>query len=351
MTNVFRLLVAALTIGAAALTTDPLYAQSKGVIVERVLVRVNGEIFTQSELTQRQIEALRSMNRTDPAQVEASIAEVTPRLLETAVDELLLVQRGRELGFTFSNEQFNAAIDNIKKDNKLDDEGLKRALAQEGVTMDQLRQNLERSYFIQGVQQREIGPSLTITLEEQRQYYEKNKAQFMTPLTVTIRELMVAVPTRTEKGQEVFSQADDAAAKTKIEALRARAVAGEDFLALVKSSSESATKAADGLIGPINVVDINPALKAALDKLEQGGITEVIRGPRGYQVFKLETRAVPAQRPFTEVRSEIENAIRSERIQPETKKMLARLRAQAVIEWKDEDFKRVYETRLASAAQ
>ena len=217
--------------------------------------------------------------------------------------------------------------------------------------MDQLRQNLERSYFIQGVQQREIGPSLTITLEEQRQYYEKNKAQFMTPLTVTIRELMVAVPTRTEKGQEVFSQADDAAAKTKIEALRARAVAGEDFLALVKSSSESATKAADGLIGPINVMDINPALKAALDKLEQGGITEVIRGPRGYQVFKLETRAVPAQRPFTEVRSEIENAIRSERIQPETKKMLARLRAQAVIEWKDEDFKRVYETRLASAAQ
>ena len=37
--------------------------QSRGVIVERVLVRVNGEIFTQTELTQRQVEALRELRR------------------------------------------------------------------------------------------------------------------------------------------------------------------------------------------------------------------------------------------------------------------------------------------------
>ena len=39
-----------------------------------------------------------------------------------------------------------------------------------------------------------------------RQHYEKNKASFMTPLTVTLREMMVAVPTRTENGKEVFSR-------------------------------------------------------------------------------------------------------------------------------------------------
>ena len=67
-------------------------------MVERVLVRVNGEIFSQGQLTQRQVEAIQDLNR-DGAKLEASMAEVTPPLLVSAVDELLLVQRGREMGF------------------------------------------------------------------------------------------------------------------------------------------------------------------------------------------------------------------------------------------------------------
>jgi hypothetical protein len=49
-------------------------------------------------------------------------------------------------------------------------------------------------------------------------------------------------------------------------------------------------------------------------------------------------------RPFDSVRSEVENAIRNERLEPETRKMVDRLRAQAVIEWKDENYRKMYET-------
>src|SRR5690606_11899269 len=102
------------------------------------------------------------------------IAEITPDLLVTAVDELLLVQQGREMGIVFSDEQFQAALDNIKERNQLDDAGLDAVLKQEGITREDLRQRFEQQYLIQGVQQREIGPSMTITLEEQRQYYQRN---------------------------------------------------------------------------------------------------------------------------------------------------------------------------------
>ena len=208
MKNATALLVSALCLTAAAslvhaqtptsAPVQPPAATAAGkTIVERVLVRVNGEIFTQSQLTQRQIEALRGVERTAGTNLQAEIAKVTPGILVAAVDELLLVQQGRELGFTFSDEQFKSAVDNVKKSNNLDDKGLAEAMAQEGLTMEQLRQSFERSYLVQGVQQREIGPSVTITLEEQRQFYKRNSAQFMTPLTVTLRELLVAVPTRT----------------------------------------------------------------------------------------------------------------------------------------------------------
>jgi peptidyl-prolyl cis-trans isomerase SurA len=324
-------------------------SSGRGAIVERVLVRVNGEIFTQSQLTSRQIEALQDLNRGSD-KLEASLAEVTPSLLVTAVDELLLVQRGREMGVRFSDEQFKAAVENIKRDNKLDEAGLKAGLAQAGLTLESLRQRLERSYLVSAVQQREIGPTLSITVEEMRQYYEKSKARFMTPLTVTLRELMIAVPTRTVNGQDTFSAADDASAKARIDALRERAVAGTDFTTLVAEASDSTSKTNAGLVGPINAEDLNPALKDAIASLQPGGMTAVFRGPRGYQVFKLENRSVPQLKPFDTVRSEIEQALREERIEPETQKLLSRLRTEAVIEWKDEALRKLYEQELVESA-
>jgi peptidyl-prolyl cis-trans isomerase SurA len=333
---------------ASSATAAP--AARTTVFAERVLVRVNGEIFTQTQLSNRQIEMLQEMQR-GPEKLEASMAEVTPRILVEAVDELLLVQRGRELGVKFSDEQFKTAVDNIKRDNKIDDAGLKAGLAQAGLTLDLLRERLERQYLISAVQQQEIGRNLNITVEEMRQYYEKQKSTFMTPATVTLRELMVAVPTMVVSGKESFSAADDAAAKEKIEALRARAVAGTPFTTLVSEASDSTTKANGGLIGPLNLDDINPALKDAIATLPAGGITASVRGPRGYQIFFLENRAMPTQRPFDQVRGQIEQQLREDRIDPETDKLLGRLRTSAVIEWKDEGYKKVYEQAVAQTAK
>src|SRR5690606_16236022 len=316
-------------------------------IVERVLVRVNGEIFTQSQLTQKQIDAMRAMEPDPDKSLEEQVEEITPDLLVQAVDELLLVQQARELGITFTNQQFQAALDNIKERNGLDDAGLERALEQEGITREQLRQQFEQQFLIQGVQRSEIGPSMTITLEEQRQYYKANADQFMTPDRVTLRELLIAVPTRTENGKEVFAVADETAARTEIDALRARLVAGEDFDAIAKEHSDSATQASGGLVGPVNVDDLSADLQRLVNELEPGEISEPVRVARGFQIFKVETRSTPELRPFDEVRREIENAIRNERIGPETEKMLARLRAQAVIEWKDDTLRSLYEARMA----
>jgi len=338
-------------VAAAFVMPLPAGAQEppQGTIVERVLVRVNGEIFTQSQLTMRQVEALRAKqgDNRDDAKLQASLAEITPEVLVSAVDELLLVQRGREIGVKFTEDQFKEALDGIKKDNKLDDAGLKIALAQEGLTLEELREQMERTFLIRAVQQREIGPSMSITQEEERQYYAKHTADFMTPLTVTLREILVQVATSAQKGQNLFSVSDDSTAKTRIDAARARIVAGEDFTKLVTEVSESATKSSGGLIGPVDVEDLTPALREALASLQPGGITLPIRGPRGYQIFKLETRSTQELRGFDAVRQDVERAIRDERLDPETEKMKARLRTQAVIEWKDEGFKHMYEKRVA----
>jgi parvulin-like peptidyl-prolyl isomerase len=321
----------------------------QSIILERVLVRVNGEIFTQSELVRHQIDMIRAKNIDTQNITDANVLklmnDVTPDVLVDAVDEMLLIQRAKDLGLKFTDEEFKLGIDNIKKENKLDDATLKQALAREGLTMDDLRQNFEREALKQKVQQEEIFRKMRVTEEELRQYYNGHKEQFTTPEYVTLRELFIAAPSL--PGTDVRPE-DNAAAKARIDAIRARAVAGEDFVELVKSQSDAATKATGGLIGPLNLEDINPIVKDVVAGLKVGEISQPLAMPRGgYEIFKMDARATPELQAFEKVKPEIEQRIRESRLDVETDKLLGRLRAQAVIEWKDDGYKELYEKRLA----
>jgi peptidyl-prolyl cis-trans isomerase SurA len=334
-------------------------AQQKSTIIQKIIVKVNGEILTQTDLEDRQIEALKDRNPQlkgledfqSDAQLQAALAEVTPDVLVKAVDELLLVQRARELGIRFSDENFKSTIDNIKKQNNLDDEGLKKAMAQEGITLEELRENFERAFMIQRVQSDEIGRNLNITEQESRQYYTKHPNEFLKPATVTVREVFVAVPTVTgADGKPAINAAANEEALAKLKTARERAAKGEDFAAIVAEISESGTKANGGLIGPVLMSDLNPALAERFSKLQPGEITEPIRTADGYQIFKLETRSAAEPLPFEEVRGQILNRIYQERIDVELVKYLGRLRETALIEWKDPAYKQLYDKRRTELA-
>src|SRR5438034_6609073 len=102
-----RLLLAALVLTIAA--------GVRAEIIEQILVKVNGDIFTKSDLEQRQVAALRQKGqqidlKSDPSNVQLrkALDEVTPQIMVDAVDEMVIVQRGKELGYKLSDEQFKS---------------------------------------------------------------------------------------------------------------------------------------------------------------------------------------------------------------------------------------------------
>src|SRR5262245_25454320 len=167
-------LVAVLTIGLVHPTV--LRGQSsQPQIIEQVLVKVNGDIITKGDLEERQIAALRDkkinpeMLRNDE-QLKKAIAEVTPQILVAAIDELLVLQLGRERGLKLSDEQFNRWLTSMRKDQGLeDDKRFQQALSQEGMTLSDLRKNVERQFLMEEVRRDEFGGKLQITEEEARQ--------------------------------------------------------------------------------------------------------------------------------------------------------------------------------------
>ena len=320
-------------------------------IIEQVLVKVNGEIITKSDLEGRQIAALRQKNpnlRPDSdAALKAALLEITPAVIVDAVDELLMVQKGKELGFTMTTERFNSIVENIKKENKIEsEEALIAALKQENMTLADLRKQLERTMMVQQVQQQEIMAKLQVTDTELKSYYEAHKDEFGTVPSVTLREITINVPA-TAKGVNV---AQDDEAKAKAESVRAKIVAGEAFARLAADFSDSGSKANGGLVGPLQRTDLSEELQKAIAGLKTGGVTPVLRTQRGYQIIKIENLQETTTRSFDDARADIADKIAGTKREGEYKKYIAKLRTEAIIDWKNDEVKKAYEVGLKAQA-
>jgi parvulin-like peptidyl-prolyl isomerase len=329
---------------AALLLAAPLGAE----VFEQVLVKVNGEIISKSEFEQRQVTELRTrpeLANVSPSspQLRKAIDEITPDLILTAVDELLLIQRGRELGYVMGDEQFNSILSNIKKQNNIEDEEkFQAALKQEGLTMAELRRNLERNMLVSQVQRAEVNDKISVNDEEARAYYAAHPRDFTTPSELTLREILIEVPT-SDRGINV---AQDEEAKAKAEELRKRLMNGEPFARLAADFSASASKANGGLIGPINHDELDPRLQKILDSLQVGEVTEPLRTQRGYQLLKVETKTEARVKTFDQARAEISNRVADQKRQAEMLKYLDQLREQATVTWRNDDLKKAYEVAL-----
>ena len=347
-----RLCAAALLVTGAWLVTTTVRLNAD--ILEQVLVKVNGDIVTKTEFEQRQVAALQSRpefaktQNLSSIEFERAVAELTPQLILEAVDELLLIQRARELNYSLSDTQFREIVDSIKKSNNITDEAqFQAALKQEGITEVELRRNIERSMMVRQVQSTEVMAKISVTEEEARTFYEAHRAEFTTPSELTLREILIEVPS-SDKGVNV---AQDDEARERANELRKRLLSGEPFARLAAEFSASASKANGGLIGPIRHDDLAPQLQQLLDKVKVGDVADVIRTTRGYQVLKVESRSETKIRAFEDARSAITERVVGTKQRGALQKYLDGLREQASITWRNAELERAYQQALTRRRQ
>jgi peptidyl-prolyl cis-trans isomerase SurA len=336
-------------IAVAAIATVVLVASARAEIIEQILVKVNGEIFTKTDLETRQVAALRqSGQESDPTDVRLRqlLDQVTPDLMVNVVDEMLIVQRGRELGYKMADDQFKGILDSIKKDNKIEsDEAFNAALKQENMTLADLRRNLEKQMIVERVRQNEVLGKIGVNDEEARRYYEAHRSEFTSPQTITLREVFI----NAGGDGATINVGRDEEAMEKADKIRQRAVAGESFEKLAADLSDAPSKANAGLIGPLNVGDVSADVRKLIESMKVGDVSPVLRSARGYQILKLESMTTPETQTFEQAKQEISNRVFTDKRKAEFDKYLDKLRAEAIIEWKNPDVKKAYEEGLKKA--
>ena len=319
-------------------------------IVEQVLIKVNGELFTKTELEERQVGALRQMgqaadlkNNPSDAQLRKALDDITPELVVNVVDEMLILQRGKELGYKMSDEQFQSYLENIKKDSKIEtEEQFQAALKQENMTMADLKKNVEKTIVMSRVQQNEVVGRLAVSEADSRRYYEAHAKEFTTPQSITLREIFVTVP----GDGKTLNVGLDEAAREKANQIRQRAVGGEAFDKLAAEVSDAPSKANAGLIGPLNLSELSPDLQKLVEGMKAGEISPVLHAQKGYQILKLEASSLAETLPFDQARDQISEKVFAEKRKAEFDKYLTKLRAEAIIEFKNMDIKKAYQVGL-----
>ncbi|PYR37196.1 MAG: hypothetical protein DMF93_18365 [Acidobacteria bacterium] len=181
---------------------------------------------------------------------------------------------------------------------------------------------------------------IAITDDEARAYYDAHMNEFTTAPTVTLREILVATPAD-PKGVNVA--AEDAALEKAKEIRRRVTTGGENFQKLAGEISDSPSKANAGLIGPLSVNDISPDLRKMIEKMKPGDVAEPVRTPRGFQVLKLDAITATQVMSLEQAREQISERVFTDKRKAEFQKYMQKLRAQAIIEWKNPDVKRAFE--------
>ncbi len=300
---------------AATLALVLLPALVRSEVIERVFVRVGGEIITMSDFTNRQVAAAQAA-RIPPDKVDAYLRENNAKILQDAIDELLLVRRASDLGLKLRPDYVDEVIEGIKKDNKIDnEEDFNARLRGEGMTLADLKRNIERSILRQQVIRKELEPTIAVSDADARAAYESRKADFTTPATIHLQEILVAPasPAGLAKAREIAA------------AVRG----GQDFAEQAKRNSGSPTAALGGELGELTAADLAPVLAREAAKLKPGEISEPFVDGGGYRIVRVVSRKPEVVRPFEEARQDVVNQLMRPKYDEQYEKYMAGLREAA----------------------
>lgn len=154
-------------------------------------------------------------------------------------------------------------------------------------------------------QMMEMNNSSTVQPAEIVKDYDTQKEKYK---QARVKAIYISFGGSAGKGKKAVTEEEAAAKAAK---LTAAARGGGDFGKLVKENSEDETsKAKDGDFGTFRVSDNIPdAIRAAVFALKQGEVSDPVRQPNGFYVFRSEE---VTYRPLSQVRDEIFMALKTQ---------------------------------------
>ncbi len=158
-----------------------------------------------------------------------------------------------------------------------------------------------------------LGAAATVTDQDLRSYYDQHRDEYRVPEQVTIRHILIKTPVPGADGKVDPKAVEEA--RKKAEDVLKQLNAGAKFEDMAKKYSEDPSAKEGGLVGPIQPNRF-PSLdvQKAVETLPVGGTSGIINAGYAFVIMHIESRQNAQVKTFAEVKPEIEEKVKQEKV-------------------------------------
>ncbi len=256
--------------------------RARATMLDRIVAIVNNEVITRSELDERiriALQQLRAQREQPPA------AEVLERqVLDRLITDRAQLQFAKESGITVENSQIDRAVERVAAANKVSLTEFRRALERDGITMEQLRDDLRVELMLQRLREREVDAKIQVSdIDIDNYLADSASVEPKGPIEWNIAHILVRVPENASAEQAAALQGK---ARQALDQVRG----GAAFAKVAETFSDAEDAKEGGAMG-WRTPDRTPELFAeAVEKLRRGEVSDVLRSPAGFHIVQLVDR-------------------------------------------------------------
>ncbi|WRQ73056.1 peptidylprolyl isomerase SurA [Pseudomonas saxonica] len=264
------LLLGALFLGTAAhAAVQPL---------DKVVAIVDNDVIMQSQLDQRVKEVQQTIAKRGQDVPPASVLD--QQVLERLIVENLQLQIGERSGIRITDEELNQAIGTIAQRNNMTVDQFRQALAHDGLSYEDAREQVRREMIISRVRQRRVAERIQVTDQEVKNFLKSPMGAMQQSDEYRLANILIPTPDRA-------SSEDIQAAGKKAVDIYNQLQQGADFakLAIAYSSSDNALEGGD--MGWRKAAQLPPPFDEELSRMNAGDVTKPVRIPTGFIILKV----------------------------------------------------------------
>ena len=249
--------------------------------LDKIVAIVDNDVVMQSQLDQRVHEVQQTIAKRGGAVPPTSVLD--QQVLERLIVENLQLQIGERSGIRITDEELNQAIGTIAQRNNMSLEQFRAALAHDGLSFDDAREQVRREMVISRVRQRRVAERIQVSEQEVKNFLASDLGKMQLSEEFRLANILIPTP------ESASSTAIQAAARQAGEIYQ-QLKQGADFaqLAIARSASETALEG--GEMGWRKAAQLPPPFDRMLSSMAVGDVTEPVRTPGGFIILKLQEK-------------------------------------------------------------
>ncbi len=246
--------------------------------LDQVVAIVDNDVIMRSQLDQRVHEVQQTIAKRGAGAPPADV--LNQQVLERLIVENLQLQIGERSGIRITDEELNQAIATIAQRNGMSVEQFRAALAHDGLSYEDARDQVRREMIISRVRQRRVAERVQVTEQEVKNFLASDLGKMQLSEEFHLANILIPTP------ESANSEAIQAAARQAGEVYQ-QLKQGADFgqLAIARSASETALEGGD--MGWRKAAQLPPPFDRLLSSMSVGDVTEPMRTPGGFIILKI----------------------------------------------------------------